>query len=63
MEAARALLPPPTWVTGATTATEPFTQLLRVNRRLHPLQRRPIIPIPAMVKVPMSFGQVDSARG
>ena len=29
MAAARALLSPPTWATGATTATEPFTQVLQ----------------------------------
>ena len=29
MEAARALLSPPTGATGATTATEPFTQLMQ----------------------------------
>ena len=29
MEAARALLSPPAWATGATTATEPFTQLMQ----------------------------------
>jgi len=29
MEATRALLSPPTWAAGATTATEPFTQMLQ----------------------------------
>jgi serine/threonine protein kinase HipA of HipAB toxin-antitoxin module len=29
MEAARAMLTPPTWATGATAATEPFTQIMK----------------------------------
>jgi hypothetical protein len=29
LEAARAMLTPPTWATGATAATEPFTQMMK----------------------------------
>ena len=29
MEAARAMLTPPTWATGATAVTEPFTQIMK----------------------------------